>query len=207
MTTKIDNKEHPHLEEALEFLKNATADTFKDKRGRWRTRSLFVDGFMGTNYDNYNYKPIFSIRDLRSFIHHEYGLIISLYEVYMHIGDVTEFRFGDFVFKDYDGWKNLTELGWMQKDLIKFRDHLSRKLISDAGMAYVDVMGNKSHSGAMRVQAASRAVELTRSTDPDDVVTGKGRKVRVSKKDPQNVAETDEFSADLSRIVQFNTRM
>lgn len=65
---------------------------------------------------------------------------IALKEVYMAIGDVTEYEFAIKVFGSFRHWKQLTKLAWVKDHVAEWREELAIKLKSQAVRGIVELV-------------------------------------------------------------------
>lgn len=120
------------------------APPYKDKEGRWRTHTLFMETFMENSYSNWElYTPIFTLAEfdlplLPSNCWYdryepdakipERHPIPSLRQIYLSYDDPTEHRFALDVFKSTYHWKHLCKSKWFQPYLEEWRQTLGEKL-------------------------------------------------------------------------------
>lgn len=112
-------------EEIREFM--------KDAQGRYRTESLFYE----TSRDRKTYPPLFTLKE------HDHKTCLSMYTLYMGIGDPSEYFFAKNVLGSYAHWEKLTSLSWFKPHLDMWRVHLEAKL---KGVG-VDAMVHKAGKG------------------------------------------------------------
>lgn len=183
--------QHPYLEDALERIKKLTREDFTDSRNRLRTRSLFVDSYKSTT--DSGLPAYFYLR--KPFSDEEY---ISLYEVYMHIADPSEYNFAQFVFKDVGFWKLLSEISWFKPHISEWRQHLQVKLKSEASDEMLKILHNPESKDTIKLQAAKFLVEKSWSGAGISAQDDAGKKGR-SKKEEVSTEEASVLE-DMERL-------
>lgn len=138
---------------------------YKDKQGRYRTESLFLETIRKGSLDREYYWPIFTLRDEPAKLYpydwyyprHKDGMVPSLRQIYLSYSDPAEYEFAMKVFKSDRHWKILTECEFFKPYLEEWRRTLARKLESEAVMIMRDLAVNG--PGPQALQAAKWLAE------------------------------------------------
>ena len=194
----IDTKQHPHLQDALDFLATLTREDTRDNTGRYRTKSLMQEIWTKQEADGSEGPHFFSYTKARSYYNKDNKLIVSLEEVYLHIADVAEYKFAEVVFKDYSCWANMMDLAWIRPYVKRWRTDLHQKIRSQALAANMEVMNNSKASGAMRIAASKNVMQIV----PEELVVPLVSKV----KDKEDKRAIEDMDADIIRISEFMKR-
>lgn len=184
--------QHPYLKDALERINKLTREDFTDSRNRLRTRSLFVDSYKSTT--DSGLLPHFYLR--KPFSDEEY---ISLYEVYMHIADPSEYNFAQFVFKDVGFWKLLSKISWFKPHISEWRQHLQVKLKSEASDEMLKILHNPESKDTIKLQAAKFLVEKSWSGDGINNQDDVSKKKKSPKKEEISTEEASVLE-DMERL-------
>lgn len=163
--------------------------TFKDKMGRYRTKSLFIE----TPLDPY---PAFFTRKLYDFTKNgvEYK---SLYLKYMEIADPTEYQVAIRLFGSWDHWQALTRSKWFGEHLTGWREELKIRLESDRYYEMQGVATNDKGS-AQAVQATKWLAE--RYGDKETAKRGRPSKAEKAKHLNKLKSEQTELNEDIARL-------
>ena len=92
---------------------------FKDAGGRFRTQSLFAE------FQHETYPAHFTLR------REGRTGYINMYEMYMEIGDPTEYQVAIQLLGSWQHWKALTRSEWFNKHLQSWRAELATSMESD----------------------------------------------------------------------------
>lgn len=95
---------------------------FKDKLGRWRTRSLFKE----FHSHNPEYPPVFTLKE------YEEGGLPSVRQLFLSYKDPTGYKFAKEVLGSYEHWKKLLDTDWFPQYLEEWQAELEVKLVSDS---------------------------------------------------------------------------
>lgn len=120
----------------------------KNSSGKHFTKGLFYETATtpGT--------AVYTLKD------HDHGAYLSLYLLYMDVGDPTEYRFAR---QHLDGWKHweiLQECSWLKGYISRWRSELSVRIQSEA---IVTIRGIASGSGRDALSACKTLLEMTSS--------------------------------------------
>lgn len=99
-----------------------TPEDFKDVKGRWRTKSLFVE----LNTDEIKYPSIFTLEG------HDKDGRVSMKAIYMKANDPTEYNAAMVIFGSYDCWENLCKAPFFQVHVNAWRKELTQQIRSQA---------------------------------------------------------------------------
>ena len=94
-----------------------------DKMGRYLTQSLFRETAYGIAKAN----PIWTLKE-----HDPQGKLPSLRDIYLELGDPTEYEFAQLCFGSWRHLEHLKTLSWFMEYLEEYRDELEVKLRSRA---------------------------------------------------------------------------
>ena len=106
---------------------------FKDKQGRWRTQSLFIE----YNKDD----PLFTLKDrdvspdVRSFA-----------RLYLELADPTEYTQAKTLVGGWEHWQALCGSQWFSNFIAPLREELEVKLRSEAIVATYEIMQRRDKS-------------------------------------------------------------
>ena len=128
------------------------SELLKDKMGRFRSKSLFVE----TAHPDYP-----SIFTLKPYDHKGH---ISLYRKYMEIADPTEYEVARQCLGSWKHWKNLTNAGWFKAYLDEWRKELDNRIKAESAKIAQE-LAKSSKSDATRFQAAKWLAD--RGYDPE----------------------------------------
>jgi len=115
---------------------------FRDKMGRYRTQSLFREMAYGKLA---NHGPLYTLKD-----EDPQEKLPSLKRLYLESNDPTEYEFAIAAFGEWNHWKLISELAWMQDYVYQWRAELEIKMRSEA----VRVILEESRSGKGKYNAA-----------------------------------------------------
>lgn len=98
----------------------ASPEDFKDKGGRWRTASLFME----SNKDESKYPSVFTLAD------EDRDGRLSAKRIYMDANDPTEFLAAKHLFGSFDCWTNLCDSPFFKPHLDRWRSELHVRIRS-----------------------------------------------------------------------------
>lgn len=129
------------VSEVKQVFKVPPGFEFKDKMGRWRTASLFIDCPQQVDPDA-GYRPLYSLKG-----HDHPDGYPSLRRLYLEISDPTEYRVATSLFGGWEHWLALTERSpWFKSILASLRSELEIKLRSEALLQLIEDSKSSSRS-------------------------------------------------------------
>ena len=117
-------------------------DTLKDSMGRFRTLSLFVENKHEKYPAPYSLKP------------YNHRGAMSMYQIYMDVGDPTEYTQAIALLGSWKHWTLLSECEWFKPLLKEWRNELETKFESDRFLEMEDVA--KTHKGTPQGVSATK---------------------------------------------------
>ncbi len=172
-----------------------TAEDFKDKSGRWRTRSLFME----TNPDESKYGSIFTLGE------EDKDGRISMRRIYLHASDPTEYLAAKDIFGNFDCWDNLCASTFFKPHLERWRAELHSRVRSKA----VRQIEEAAHEGGISAQELNAAKWLATQrwvgNKPLEQKRGPGRPPKLA--DPETrlkeaLHDSKEDTADYLRLIE-----
>ena len=115
---------------------SAAYSHLKDKMGRLRTQSLFIE------MKNPNYPAPFTLKQ------QDHKGALSMYRKYMELGDPTEYSTAIALLGSWRHWQVLTACEWFQEHITKWRSELAVKFESDRYQEMVSVSVNQNGTPA-----------------------------------------------------------
>jgi hypothetical protein len=115
---------------------------FRDTVGRYRTQSLFREMAYGKLSEH---GPLYTLKD-----EDPKGELPSLKQIYLEANDPTEYEFAIAAFGEWNHWKLLTSLAWMEPYVYAWREELEIKIRSNA----VKTIIKEAESGKGKYNAA-----------------------------------------------------
>lgn len=96
---------------------------FKDAMGRKYTKALFLEFCSSTSDKSL---VLYTLAD------EDRGDALSLYRLYMELGDLTEYDFATKYFYNWDHWKQLCAVSWFTPHVARWREELDLKTKAEA---------------------------------------------------------------------------
>ena len=122
-------------------------DKMKDKLGRYRTMSLFREFYL--NEEGSDLEPVYCLKD-----EDPQGKLPSLKQMYMEIGDPTEYEFAIQAFGSYQHWLKIKNARAIKKFVEDWPIELEVKLRSEGIRSVVDeALNGKSKFNAAKFLA------------------------------------------------------
>jgi len=115
---------------------SAAYSHLKDKMGRLRTQSLFIE------MKNPNYPAPFTLKDS------DHKGAVSMYRKYMEIGDPTEYSTAIALLGGWRHWQVLTACEWFQPHISKWRSELQVKFESDRFQEMLEISSKQNGTPA-----------------------------------------------------------
>jgi len=166
-----------------------TTTSFKDKRGRYLTESLFVE----KKRKDSPYDPVFTLRD-EDLITGE----ISLRRKYLEYADPTEYKFAKAMLGDFKHWQILCEREWFKPYVEAWRIEVQVQIESDAVQVFKEVAKDKQHSG--RIQAAKAL--LDRPWEKKLSLRGRPSKKEIEGYKKNIVRDSEDVDNDYNRLLK-----
>ena len=155
---------------------------FKDIQGKWLTQALFLEF-------KYNEDAIYTLDDT----HKEYKgkTYLSMKQLYIEMGDVTEYEFANEYFGGWTHWKKLRGNKAIAAHIDQAKEELELKLIACGVKRIIDhSKGDKGYQAAKWL--ADRGWDTRKAGRPSkDEVEGEMKRM---------AKEEDEYSADILRF-------
>ena len=157
-------------------------NNYKDKQGKWLTQALFLEF-------NYNENAVYTLDDS----HKEYKgkKYLSMKQLYIEMGDVTEYEFANKYFGGWTHWKKLRGNKAIAKHIDQAKEELELKLIACGVKRIIDhSKGDKGYQAAKWL--ADRGWDTRKA--------GRPSKSEVEGEIKRMAKEDDEYSADILRF-------
>lgn len=116
--------------------------TFKDRMGRWRTKSLFVE-----MNDDENFAPLFTLGEYDTKEGH-----ISLKKKYLEMSDISEYNFAKSMLGSIECWEKICSSPVILPHVEQWRKELNMKLASESYQSIRTVIDSTTEDN-IRLQA------------------------------------------------------
>lgn len=176
------------MSDAGEKKNDAGAPPFLGANGKFLTESLFWE----TSRDRTVNPPAFTLKGS------EHEGCPSMKELYLQIGDPSEYEFAQRVLGSWQHWVTLTQLAWFKPHIEEWREELMARLRSKAAMVSIEVMSDPSAPAATKMQA-SRYV-TTRGWE-DQPTKGRPSKKQVNQEARAMAQKDRDLEEDYKRIL------
>ena len=120
--------------------------TLKDTIGRPRTQSLFYE------MRNPDYTSPYTLKD------YDHEGRLSMYKLYLEIGDPTEYEFAQQVLGSWTHWEKLSSCEWFKPYLTRWRRELKTKMESQRFQEMLDIV-EKNPNSPQGIQATKWLAE------------------------------------------------
>ena len=107
------------------MLKTQVPPPYKDKMGRWRTKSLFKEFYLNEEL------PVFTLKEADDTCNKTGALLPSMRQVFLSFKDPTGYQFAKEVLGSYEHWKKLSRVSWFRQHLEDWLEELETKLRSE----------------------------------------------------------------------------
>lgn len=161
--------------------------TLRDKRGVFRTRSLFVETHTGDD----TWEPPYSLKAYK-----DNGPVKSLHKMYMEANDPTEYKFAKKAFSSWEHWEALCKCTWFEPIIASWRRELQAKIHSVGVEQVLSILAEAKETGATRLQAAKYLASLTPSLGSAQ----KAEKPKPKAKSPAERIKEKRASEDFARL-------
>jgi len=162
-------------------IKHLKENNFKDSTGKYRTQSLFIE----YRDRNGNYAPIYNLKNYDQ-TDHDGNLIRSLKNLYLDLGDITEYEFANLYFDGWDHWQRVCNNAYLKKEIDNWRFELELKMKAEAIRAIRAIAKDEGDKG--QLSAAKYIAE-------------KGWETKRGRPSKEEIAKERKINANLHSIV------